>query len=72
MQVSITVDVEHDCPPFLTTYRGIEQGVPRLPISDPVPPSFAVTSLQRQRSLPRWRPPRPAWAASICSSTAPV
>jgi peptidoglycan/xylan/chitin deacetylase (PgdA/CDA1 family) len=30
MQVSITVDVEHDCPPFLTTYRGIEQGVPRL------------------------------------------
>ncbi len=28
--VSITIDVEHDCPPFLSTYRGIEQGMPRL------------------------------------------
>jgi peptidoglycan/xylan/chitin deacetylase (PgdA/CDA1 family) len=30
MKVAITVDVEHDCPPFLTTYRGIEEGLPRL------------------------------------------
>jgi peptidoglycan/xylan/chitin deacetylase (PgdA/CDA1 family) len=30
MRVCITVDVEHDCPPFLTTYRGIEEGMPRL------------------------------------------
>ncbi|HZS40766.1 MAG TPA: polysaccharide deacetylase family protein [Polyangia bacterium] len=30
MKVSITVDVEHDCPPFLETYRGIEEGMPRL------------------------------------------
>jgi peptidoglycan/xylan/chitin deacetylase (PgdA/CDA1 family) len=30
MQVCITVDVEHDCPPFLTSYRGIESGIPRL------------------------------------------
>ena len=30
MNVCITVDVEHDCPPFLTTYRGIEEGMPRL------------------------------------------
>ncbi|HMY57407.1 MAG TPA: polysaccharide deacetylase family protein [Pseudomonadota bacterium] len=28
--VCITIDVEHDCPPFLTTYRGIEEGMPRL------------------------------------------
>jgi peptidoglycan-N-acetylglucosamine deacetylase len=30
MKVAITVDVEHDCPPFLRTYRGIEEGMPRL------------------------------------------
>ena len=30
MKVCFTVDVEHDCPPFLTTYRGIEEGMPRL------------------------------------------
>src|SRR5258706_4461436 len=30
MKVCITIDVEHDCPPFLTTYRGIEEGMPRL------------------------------------------
>ena len=28
--VCITIDVEHDCPPFLSTYRGIEQGMPKL------------------------------------------
>ena len=28
--VCITIDVEHDCPPFLNTYRGIEQGMPKL------------------------------------------
>lgn len=30
MKVCITVDMEHDCPPFLSTYLGIEQGTPRL------------------------------------------
>ena len=30
MQVAITIDFEHDCPPYLETYRGIEQGTPRL------------------------------------------
>jgi peptidoglycan/xylan/chitin deacetylase (PgdA/CDA1 family) len=30
LEVCITIDVEHDCPPFLTTYRGIEHGMPRL------------------------------------------
>lgn len=30
MKVCFTVDVEHDCPPYLTTWRGIEEGLPRL------------------------------------------
>src|SRR5581483_9259444 len=30
MKVCITVDVEHDCPPFLKTYRGVTDGLPRL------------------------------------------
>lgn len=30
MRVVISIDFEHDCPPFLTGYRGIEHGAPRL------------------------------------------
>ncbi|NJE01217.1 polysaccharide deacetylase family protein [Thermococcus sp. JdF3] len=30
MYVSITFDVEHDCPPYLTTTRGMEDGLPKL------------------------------------------
>jgi peptidoglycan/xylan/chitin deacetylase (PgdA/CDA1 family) len=30
MDVAITIDLEHDCPPFLTTYRGVTEGMPRL------------------------------------------
>src|SRR5947209_6631049 len=30
MKVCITIDVEHDCPPFLSTYRGVTDGMPRL------------------------------------------
>jgi peptidoglycan/xylan/chitin deacetylase (PgdA/CDA1 family) len=30
MMVSITFDVEHDCPPYLTTTRGMEEGLPKL------------------------------------------
>lgn len=30
MKVYFTVDVEHDCPPYLTTWRGMEEGLPRL------------------------------------------
>jgi len=30
MDVFITVDVEPDCPPYLWTWRGIEEGMPRL------------------------------------------
>jgi peptidoglycan/xylan/chitin deacetylase (PgdA/CDA1 family) len=29
MQVAITIDVEHDCPPYLTSYDGVERGLPR-------------------------------------------
>ncbi len=30
MKVCFTVDVEQDCPPFMETFRGIEEGMPRL------------------------------------------
>ncbi|ASJ12156.1 polysaccharide deacetylase family protein [Thermococcus thioreducens] len=30
MIVSITFDVEHDCPPYLTTTKGMEKGLPKL------------------------------------------
>ncbi len=30
MRVSLTFDVEQDCPPYLTTTRGMEEGLPRL------------------------------------------
>lgn len=28
--VALSVDVEQDCPPFLDTFRGVEEGLPRL------------------------------------------
>lgn len=30
MRVSFTVDLEPDCPPYLWTWRGVEEGMPRL------------------------------------------
>lgn len=30
MRVCFTIDVEQDCPPYLNTWRGIEEGLPRL------------------------------------------
>ena len=30
MKVCLTVDVEQDCPPFMETFRGIEEGLPKL------------------------------------------
>ena len=30
MKVYFTIDVEHDCPPYLTTWRGMDEGMPRL------------------------------------------
>lgn len=28
--IALTIDIEHDCPPYLHTYRGIETGLPGL------------------------------------------
>lgn len=30
LRVALTVDLEHDCPPYLSSYRGMEEGAPRL------------------------------------------
>jgi peptidoglycan-N-acetylglucosamine deacetylase len=30
MQICLTVDAEPDCPPYLNTFRGIEEGLPAL------------------------------------------
>lgn len=30
MKACLSVDVEQDCPPFLSTWRGVEEGLPRL------------------------------------------
>lgn len=30
MRAFFTIDVEQDCPPFRSTYRGVEQGLPKL------------------------------------------
>lgn len=46
MDVAITVDLEHDCPPFLTTYRGVTDGMPRLLdllAAEQVPATFFCT-----------------------------
>ena len=46
MEVAITIDLEHDCPPFLTTYRGVTQGMPlllELLAAEGVPATFFCT-----------------------------
>ena len=44
MHVAITIDLEHDCPSFLTTYRGVQEGVPRLLFAaEAVPATFFCT-----------------------------
>lgn len=30
MKLCITVDMEQDCPPYFSTYRGVEEGTPKL------------------------------------------
>ena len=30
MRAALTVDVEPDCPPYLTSFLGIDEGLPRL------------------------------------------
>jgi peptidoglycan/xylan/chitin deacetylase (PgdA/CDA1 family) len=46
MNVAITVDLEHDCPPFLHSYRGVVEGMPRvldLLAAERVPATFFCT-----------------------------
>ena len=46
MNVAFTIDVEQDCPPYLNTWRGIEEGMPRLLDllkSENVPATFFCT-----------------------------
>ncbi len=46
MKVCLTIDVEQDCPPYLTGYRGIETGLPLLLDflrKEKIPGTFFVT-----------------------------
>jgi len=46
LRIAFTVDVEHDCPPFRTTYRGITEGLPKLVElldQEKIPATFFVT-----------------------------
>lgn len=50
--VALSVDVEQDCPPFLDTFRGVEQGLPRLLAllgEEIVPATFFSTGLVAER-----------------------
>ena len=52
MTVHFTVDVEPDCPPYLNTWRGIEEGMPRLLAllaEEAVPATFFVTGQVAER-----------------------
>ena len=54
MDVCITVDLEHDCPPFLTTYSGVTEGMPRLLAllaAEQIPATFFCTGDVARRFL---------------------
>ncbi len=51
-QVALTVDVEQDAPPYLNTWRGVEQGLPlllRVLDKHAVPATFFVTGQTAER-----------------------
>jgi len=53
MRAALTVDVEPDCPPYLTTFRGIDEGLPRLLTvleEAGVPATFFITGDVARRS----------------------
>lgn len=50
--VYVTVDVEPDCPPYLWTWRGMEEGMPRLLDlidAEAIPATFFVTGATTER-----------------------
>jgi peptidoglycan-N-acetylglucosamine deacetylase len=52
LTVSFTIDVEPDCPPYLTGFRGIEEGMPRLLAmlaEERIPATFFTTGEVAQR-----------------------
>lgn len=55
LRVAITIDVEHDCPPFLQSMRGMEEGMPRLLdlfARESIPATFFTTG-DMARRFPR-------------------
>jgi peptidoglycan/xylan/chitin deacetylase (PgdA/CDA1 family) len=53
MRVCVTVDMEQDCPPYLSTWRGIDEGTPRLLgllAAEEVPATFFTTGEVARRS----------------------
>ncbi|HNN95403.1 MAG TPA: polysaccharide deacetylase family protein, partial [Pseudomonadota bacterium] len=52
LRVAITIDVEHDCPPFMQSCRGMEEGMPRLLdlfAADSIPVTFFTTGDMARR-----------------------
>ena len=52
LDVYVTVDVEPDCPPYLWTWRGIEEGMPKLVDlfdEEAIPATFFVTGQTADR-----------------------
>lgn len=46
MRICLSIDMEQDCPPFLSSYRGIEEGTPpflKLLAEKKIPATFFVT-----------------------------
>lgn len=58
MRVCLTVDVEQDCPPYLQTWRGVDEGLPWLLetlAAEGVPATFFVTGDAARRAPARMR-----------------
>ena len=52
MTVDLTVDMEQDCPPYLNTWRGMEEGAPpllELVAEEHVPSTFFTTGQAARR-----------------------
>lgn len=52
MKICLSIDMEQDCPPFLSTYRGVEEGTPlflKLLREENIPATFFTTGDVAQR-----------------------